>query len=170
MDKLLQPDTGLVIWTVVTFLALVFILKKVAWGPLLASIEDREARMKDERRRAEEARAAAEKIREGLEAEMAAVSAKSRELLAQAIKDGEALRAQLKSAAEADAQKIKDKTMAELADEKERLVRELRNEVASLSVLAAEKLMRKSVDEGVQKTVLEGFFKDLESQSQKRHN
>ena len=168
MDKLLQPDTGLVIWTIVTFMALVFILKKVAWGPLLASIEEREARMKDERRRAEEARAAAEKIRAELEAEMAAVSAKSRELLAQATKDGEALRAQLKSAAEADAQKIKDKTMAELSEEKERLVRDLRKEVASLSILAAEKLMRKSVDDGVQKTVLEGFFKDLEGQ--KRHN
>ncbi|MEK7858881.1 MAG: F0F1 ATP synthase subunit B [Elusimicrobiota bacterium] len=168
MDKLLQPDTGLVIWTIVTFMALVFILKKVAWGPLLASIEEREARMKDERRRAEEARAAAEKIRAELEAEMAAVSAKSRELLAQATKDGEALRAALKSAAEADAQKIKDKTMAELSEEKERLVRDLRKEVASLSILAAEKLMRKSVDDGVQKTVLEGFFKDLEGQ--KRHN
>ena len=168
MDKLLQPDTGLVIWTIVTFMALVFILKKVAWGPLLASIEEREARMKDERRRAEEARAAAEKIRAELEAEMAAVSAKSRELLAQATKDGEALRAALKSAAEADAQKIKDKTMAELSEEKERLVRDLSKEVASLSILAAEKLMRKSVDDGVQKTVLEGFFKDLEGQ--KRHN
>ena len=58
--------------------------------------------------------------------------------------------------------------MAELSEEKERLVRDLRKEVASLSILAAEKLMRKSVDDGVQKTVLEGFFKDLEGQ--KRHN
>ena len=54
--------------------------------------------------------------------------------------------------------------MHDLAEEKERLVRELRKEVAGLSVLAAERLMRKSVDENVQKTVLEGFFKDLEGQ------
>jgi F-type H+-transporting ATPase subunit b len=94
---------------------------------------------------------------------MAGVQAKSKEMLAAATKDGEALRARLKAEAEADARAIKDKTTADLAAEKNRLVGELRKEVASLSVLAAEKLMRKTMDDGVQKTVLEGFFKDLES-------
>ena len=84
-------------------------------------------------------------------------------MLAAATKDGEALRAKLKSEAEADAQAIKDKTMADLATEKNRLVGELRKETADIAVKAAEKLMRKTVDAGVQKTVLDGFFKDLES-------
>lgn len=163
MDKLLNPDTGLVIWTVVTFLALVFILKKTAWGPMLASIEEREARLRAERESAEQARAAAERIKAELEAQMAGAQAKTREMLAQAAKDSEALKTQLRGAAEAEAQKIKDKTMAELADEKERLVRDLRKEVAGLSVLAAEKLMRKSVDEDVQKGILEAFFQDIDS-------
>lgn len=164
MDKLLNPDTGLVIWTVVTFLSLVFILKSFAWGPLLSALEEREARMKAEREGAEAARAEAERIKADLEAEMAGLDAKSRELLSKAMKDGDALRARLKAAAEADAKRITEKTMAELADEKERLVRELRREVTSLSVMAAEKLLRKSVDDEVQKTVLESFFKDLDSQ------
>ncbi len=163
MDKLLNPDSGLVIWTIVTFLCLVFILKKAAWGPLLTAIEEREKRMKADLAGAQDARAQSEKIKADLEAQMAGMQAKSRELLAQAAKEGEALRSQLKTAAESDAEKIRQKTMAELADEKERLVRDLRKEVASLSVLAAEKLMRKSVDDGVQKTVLESFFKELET-------
>jgi F0F1-type ATP synthase membrane subunit b/b' len=50
-----------------------------------------------------------------------------------------------------------------LAAEKDKLVGDLRKEVASLSVLAAEKLLHKSVDAGVQKSVLDGFFKDLDS-------
>ena len=164
MDKLLQPDLGLAFWTVVTFLCLVFLLKKFAWGPLLAAIDEREARVKADVEGAKAARGEAERIKAELEAEMAGVQAKSRDLLAQASREGEALRAQLKAAAESDAHRIREKTMAELADEKERLVRELRQEVASLSVMAAEKLMRKSVDDGVQKTVLEGFFKDLDKQ------
>ena len=53
--------------------------------------------------------------------------------------------------------------MADLATEKNRLVGELRKETADIAVKAAEKLMRKTVDAGVQKTVLDGFFKDLES-------
>lgn len=168
MDKLLNPDTGLLIWTIVTFLSLVFIMKKMAWGPLLHAIEEREAHMKREREGAEKARAEAEKIQKDLEAQMQNLQAKSREMMAQAQKESEALRSQLKASAEADSAKIREKTMQELGEEKERLVRDLRQEVASLSVLAAERLMRKSVDDGVQKTVLEGFFKDLESK--KGHN
>ena len=163
MDKLIVPDTGLMFWTIVTFLCLVLILKKAAWGPLLHSIEAREARLRADREAAEKARAEAERIQKEFEAHMAGAQGKSREILAAATKDGEALRARLKAEAEADAQAIKEKTAAELALEKNRLVAELRKEVAGLSILAAEKLMRKTVDDGVQKTVLEGFFKDLES-------
>ncbi|MBI5630509.1 MAG: F0F1 ATP synthase subunit B [Elusimicrobia bacterium] len=162
MDKLLNPDTGLVVWTIVTFLCLVFILKKFAWGPLLASVEDREKRMKSDLEGAQAARAEAERIKNELDGQMANLQAKSREFLAQALKEGEGLKAQLKAAAEAESQKIKDKTMADLADEKQRLVRELRHEVSQLSVLAAERLLRQSVDDRVQKTVLESFFHDLE--------
>ena len=169
MDKLLTPDTGLMFWTIVTFVCLVLILKKAAWGPLLHAVESREARLKAEREAAEKARAEAERIQRELEAQMAGVQAKSKELLAAAAKDGESLRARLKAEAEADAQAIKEKTAAELAAEKNRLVTDLRKEVASLSVMAAEKIMRKSVDEGVQKNVLEGFFKDLESRKAGKH-
>jgi len=167
MDKLIVPDTGLMFWTILTFLFLVIILKKAAWGPLLHAVEERETRLRAEREAAEKARAEAERIQRELEAQMAGVQAKSKELLAAAAKDGESLRARLKAEAEADAAAIKDKTVAELAAEKNRLVGELRKEVATLSVLAAEKLLRKSVDDGVQKTVLEGFFKDLESPKRK---
>lgn len=163
MDKLIVPDTGLMFWTVVTFLCLVLILKKAAWGPLLRAVEDREARIKADREGAEAARAQAERIQKELEAQMAGANARSKEMLAAAAKDGESLRARLKAEAEADAQAIKDKTAADLAAEKNRLVDELRKEVATLSVLAAEKLMHKSVDDGVHKTVLERFFKDLDA-------
>jgi F-type H+-transporting ATPase subunit b len=163
MDKLLNPDTGLLIWTIVTFLALVLILKVGAWGPLVHAIEEREARLKAERDAAENARAAAEKLQKEIEAQMADLGAKTRELLNQAQKDSDALRSKLKGEAESDSEKIRAKTMQELADEKERLVRELRKEIATLSVTAAERLLRKSVDEGVQKSVLEGFYKDLEA-------
>lgn len=163
MGELLTPDAGLIFWTIVTFLCLVAVLKFAAWGPLLHAVEEREARLKADREAAEKARAEAERIQKELEAHMAGVQSKAKDMLAAATKDGEALRAKLRSEAEADAQAIKDKTSAELAAEKNKLVADLRREVATLSVLAAEKLLRKSVDDGVQKNVLEGFFKDLET-------
>ena len=81
MDKLLNPDTGLIIWTIVTFLCLVFILKAAARGPLLHAIEDRENRIKAVKEGAERARAEAERIQKELMAQMDGVHAKSRELL-----------------------------------------------------------------------------------------
>ena len=163
MGDLLKPDIGLTVWTIVTFLLLVGILKAFAWGPLLNSVEEREARLKADREGAEKARSEAERIQRELEAQMAGMQAKTKEMLAAATRDGEALRAKLKGEAEADAAAIKAKTALELAAEKDKLVGELRKEVATLSVLAAEKLLHKSVDAGVQKSVLDGFFKDLES-------
>ncbi len=163
MDKLIVPDPGLMFWTIVTFFCLLLILKKSAWGPLLNAIEEREGRIKADREGAEKARSEAERIQRELMGQLADVQIKSKELLAAAAKDAEALRAKLKAEAEADAQAIKLKTSSELAVEKDKLVGVLRKEVASLSLLAAEKLLRKSVDAGVQKTVLEEFFKDLDS-------
>ena len=163
MDKLLAPDTGLMFWTIVTFLALVAILRVFAWGPLIHAVEEREGRIKADREGAEKARLEAERIQKELEARLAEAGAKSKELIAAATKDGEALRAKLKAEAEADALAIRQKTTAELNAEKAKLVEDLRRDVASLSVMAAEKLMRKSVDDGVQKNVLDGFFKDLDA-------
>ncbi len=163
MDKLLAPEVGLIFWTVVTFLCLVWVMKKIAWGPIIEAIEEREGKMRSELEGAQTARGEAEKIRAQLEQQVAGLQTMQREMLAQATKEGEALRAKLKADAEADAQRVREKTMAELSEEKDKLTRELRKEVAGLSVMAAERLMRKTVDDGVQKSVLEGFFHDLES-------
>ena len=168
MEKLFTPDFGLMVWTVVTFVLLLSVLGKFGWGPMIKAIEEREAAMKADRKAVEEARAAAEKMKAQMEAEMAALSAKNQELFARAQKDGEALRQQLKHDAETEARKVKEKAMAELVEEKRRLIVELRKDVADLSVSVAEKLMRKSVDDGVQKGVLESFFKDIDKQ--KLHN
>ena len=167
MDKLLNPDSGLIIWTVVTFLSLVFALKKLAWGPLIEAIEEREAKMKAERAAAESARAASERIKAELEAELAGLEARGREMLARARREGEALRASAEAQAEASARRMKEKTLAELAEEKERLVGELRASVAELSLLAAEKLLRRSVGEADQKAALEALFSDLDRQQRR---
>ena len=161
LDKLLNPDQGLIIWTIISFLILVGLLKAFAWGPLLHAIEEREAKMREEREGAEKARADAERIAKELEARLAKAADEARAVVAQAGKDGEALRASLKVQAEAEAKALLDKTRAQLDEDKRRIVGELRQEVATLSVLAAERLVKKSVDQGVQKAVLDQFFGEL---------
>jgi len=164
MGDLLNPDIGLMIWTIISFLILVVLLRVLAWGPLLASIDAREKGLREERERAEKAREESEKIQQDLEKRMAGATEEAKGLVAQASKDAEALRQKLKGEAEDEAKGLIDKARVQLNDEKNKLVGELREEVVSLSVSAAERLMKKSVDETVQKTVLDDFFSQLEKE------
>ncbi len=162
MDKLVTPDPGLMLWTIVTFLALVALLKRFAWGPLLTAIAEREARLRAEGAAAQKARDEAERIKNELSTQLAEAQARRQEVLDRAAKDGEAVLAQFKAAAEEETRRLREKTAAELGREKDRLVVELRREVADLSVAAAERLLRRSVDPGVEKAVLDEFLKDIE--------
>ena len=168
MDKLVSPDPGLMFWTIVTFLALAALLKRFAWGPLLAAIAQREAGLRAEAEAAKQARADSERIKAELAAQLAEHQARRQEALAKAAREGEALLAKFKAAAEEDARRLRDKTAAELAREKERLVGELRREVAGLSLLAAEKLLRRSVDPAVEKAVLDDFLKEISQGGSRR--
>ena len=49
MDKLLQPDIGLMFWTALNFLILAFLLAKFAWKPLMKALDDRERKIKEDR-------------------------------------------------------------------------------------------------------------------------
>lgn len=162
MDKLVSPDPGLMFWTIVTFLALAALLKRFAWGPLLAAVAEREARLRADAQAAQAARDEARRIKDELAAQLAGVEARRQEVLARAAKDGEAVLARFKDAADKEVRALREKTTADLAAEKERLVRELRRDVADISVMAAEKLLRRSVDPAVEKAVLDDFLKDLE--------
>jgi len=162
LDTLLQPDKGLLIWTVVSFLVLVGLLRVFAWGPLLAAVDAREARLREERERAEAARREAESIRGELSARLAGAEGEMREIIAKAGREAEAIRTSAHRTSEEDAKRLMAKARRELEEEKQRLMGELRREVSSLSVLAAERLLRRSVDPGVQKDVLERFFREAE--------
>lgn len=162
MDTLLNPDSGLIIWTIVSFLVLVGLMKAFAWGPLLGAIEAREAHMREQTESAEKARKEAERIQKEVEERLANAESEVKGLLAQAGRDAEVLRGKLRKDAEDEAKGMVDKTRKQLEEDKKRLVGEMRKEVASLSVLAAERLVRKSVDSGVKKDVLDRFFVEMD--------
>ena len=162
MERLLQPDTGLMIWTVVTFLCLVFVLKKFAWKPLLQALNDREAGIKRAIEEAQAARQAAEQIKAQYEKELSQGQEKAQLLLAQAANDAQKVRERLIKEAEADAQLLAEMTRRQLEEDKNKVVRDLRKEVAGLSILAAEKILRHSVNQKMQDELLQDFFEDLD--------
>ncbi|MBI5244583.1 MAG: F0F1 ATP synthase subunit B [Elusimicrobia bacterium] len=163
METLLSPDPGLYIWTIVSFLVLVGLLKAFAWGPLLRAVEERESAMRSEREKAEAARREAEGIQRSLAEQLKGVDAQAQEILSKAAREGEALRERLKKDAEEESKRLLERSREQLVEEKARLVVELRGEVAALSVQAAERLLKKSLDPGVKKEALSEFLGQLDA-------
>lgn len=161
MEYLLSPDTGLIVWTLVTFLALVFLLGRFAWRPILTALEERETRLRQETEVAQKAREAAEGLRSQYEQQLALIRAEAEKLMVQARTRGEELQANIVKEAQKQANLLMEKTKEQLELEKERLMNDMRSQVGTLSAMAAERLMRRSVDQKVHEKLLEEFFADL---------
>ncbi len=162
MERLLQPDTGLMIWTIVTFLGLVFILKKAAWKPIIQALNDREAGIRRAIEDAQSAKLSAEQLKAQFEKELAQGQEKVQVLVNQATAEAQKLREKLLKEAEAEAQRITAASRRQMEDDRDKVLRDLRKEVAALSAQAAEKLIRVSMNQKVQDDLLKDFFEDLD--------
>ncbi len=161
MEKLLQPDTGLIIWTTITFLILVVILSKTAWKPILAGIEEREKHIRENIERAEKANADATALRQQYETQIASSQRQMQDLIGQARSEGEKARAELVAAARAESDRIIEKGRRDLAGETDKLREVLRSEVASLSMDVAEKIIGRSIDQKVADEILKESLKSV---------
>src|SRR4051812_25497910 len=119
MENLLKPDLGLMIWTVVTFLVMVLILKKIAWGPLIRSLDEREEKIKGDLAAAEKHRAEMEKLKLDYEKQLGGIESRARALLEEAELKGTQSREAILKEAEAQAKKLQEKTRQELEREKD---------------------------------------------------
>ena len=169
MGKLLiQPDAGLIIWTVVTFLVLLFILKRFAWKPILAIIEAREKSIREALEESKQARQAADQA-----------LAKNRELLAQARgeaariisegqKEAERIRAELVEKARSDAAAVLEQGRRQIEFETKQAVTALRRTVVDITLDAAGKLIRSSLDDDKSRRLVEEYLEELPALREER--
>jgi F-type H+-transporting ATPase subunit b len=163
VERLLQPDFGLMFWTVVTFLLLVAVLTKAAWKPILDGLNQREGKIRGDLERAETAQREAESLRLKYEGQLADAQKTIQDLVAQARADGERTRAQLTAAAKEESEKILAKGRKDLSMETDRLKEELRKEVSDLSLSMAEKVLGRSVDDKVRQNVLDDSINKIKA-------
>ena len=167
MEHLLQPDSGLILWTIIIFLGLVFVLKKYTWKPLIDALNGREAGIRKAIDDAQQAQQTAESLKAQYEKHLAEGQSKVDAMLKQAETDAQKLRERLMHEAEEEARRLSEQSRRQLADDKEKLARELRQEAAALSVKVAEKLLKHSITSKDQDALVQGFFKDLENDPRK---
>ena len=158
---LVTPDVGLLFWTLVSFIILYLILRKFAWGPILAAVKEREESIKA----ALDAADNAKKEMENLKADNEKILNEAKTERETMLKEAREMKSKLISDAENEA-KAKAKTMVEAAktaiqNEKNSAMNELKNTVVDLSVGIAEKLISEELaDKDRQLKMIEEILDD----------
>lgn len=160
--ELVTPGIGLVFWTAVVFVILLVLLSKLAWKPILGAIKQREESIDQALKSAEKAKA-----------DMAALQASNEKLLQEArlerdsiLKEArdakEQMIAEAKTKANAEADKILVQAKAAIQNEKVAALTELKNQVASMSIEIAEKIIRAELaNDDKQKVLVQNLLKDV---------
>lgn len=156
------PDYGTIFWMLIIFGITMVILKKFAWGPILKAMKDREKSISDALNSAEKAR----KEVAGLKASNDQIIAEARKekefILKEANEIKDKIIAEARNKANAEAQKSIDIAKQQINAEKSAAINEIKQQVAELSVMIAEKVIRKQLDnQKDQEKLVEDLLKDL---------
>jgi len=140
--ELITPEFGLIFWTGISFLILLFILKKFAWKPILNSVNTREQSIKDALAAAE----AAKREMENLTADNERILKEARAERETLLKEAREIKTKMIADAEQDAKVKADKLIANaqaaIETEKKAAISELKAQVANLSLDIAEKVVK----------------------------
>ena len=143
---MVEVHGGTLFWSVITFLLLLIVLKKVAWGPIISSLESREKEIKDALNAAAVAKADAEKATSDYEKIKQEAQGEAQKILSEAksVKEKMVSDAVLEAKTKAEAE---TKTALEAIDaEKEKAVKEIKTAAVDISIKAASKLIEKNLD------------------------
>lgn len=143
---MLEINPGLILWTIVTFVLLVALLKRMAWKPLLEALQRREDHIRSSLDRAEQAKQEAERILEENRRELGRAGEESRRILEEGRRLAEKLKNDIVEKAGQQSRRMIDQARLEIERDKEQAVLQLRGEVAQLAVLAAGKILGEVID------------------------
>lgn len=159
--SLLSPDAGLIVWIVITFLLLLVLLRKFAWGPITSALSQRETTIAESIAQAEKALAEAKQLQADNTKARREAEAQAQAILREAREEAERLRGEEVDKTRSQIQQMQDAAQAEIAREKQSALDSLRAEVADLAVQAAEKILRANLDADRQKKIVSDFLGDL---------
>jgi F-type H+-transporting ATPase subunit b len=158
---MLQIDPGLIVWTAVTFVILLVILRVTAWKPLLGALTQREQTIADAIEKAEKAREQAEKMLAENTRRLAQVEQEAQKIIKVGKEAADKARMELLEKSHQDARRIVEQAKAEIQREKEAALTLLRDEVADLAVKAASKIIDEHLDEERHRKLVDKFIREL---------
>ena len=159
--NLLSPNFGLVIWIALTFVALLVVLRRFAWGPITSALDAREIRIKESIEQAQKALEEARQIQADNDRARREADAEAQQLLRQSREAAETLRAEELEKTRAQIRQMQESAQAEIERERDGALESLRKEVADLAIQAAERVLDANLDDDRQRKLVDDFLGGL---------
>lgn len=158
MPNLLDIQTGPILWTLLNFVILLLLLRMIAWKPILKALETRESTINEALDRAEVARSEAERILTENQKSLHKAEEESQRVLRESREYAERMQTEASQKAQAESRKLVEQAHQEIERSKQQALNELREEVATLAVGAAEKILDETLDEKRHKNLIDTYL------------
>ena len=159
---LVSPDVGLMIWTLVVFGLCLFVLGKVVFPKIAEALDKRQKMIEDSIDAAERTRTEADALLAEYRERLAEARTQADDIVARARKTGEEVEAHSSVEAKRKRDELMEHTRKEIEAETKRAIQEIRKEVADLTILATEKVTRKTLSADDQRHLVEEALKELD--------
>jgi F-type H+-transporting ATPase subunit b len=164
MEGLLSVSVGTVFWASIAFVAVILILKKMAWGPILQTLEEREQGIANALAQAEKAREEMAALKSGNDQLLKEAREERDRILKEAKEIGDKMRSEAKERAQIEGSQLIANAQREIETQKKAAIEELKNQVASLSIEIAEKLVRERLSDPEKQSALNSkLIQDLKA-------
>jgi len=162
-NPLVQPDPGLFIWTIVTFLVLLTLLAKFAWTPLLEALESRQNAIRKSLDDAAQAKQELERLREESAQIIREARIEAESIITKSRADAERLRVEMKEKARAEADGVVRNAERQIQLETTRALQQIRNEAIDLSMMIASKIIQRNLSKEDNERLIDEAVKQIES-------
>ena len=156
----MNPDIqlGTILWTIVNFIVLLVVLRAVAWKPILKALQARETSINDALNRADVARSEAERILSENQKALQKAEEEAQRMLRESREYAEKLHTEASQRAQEESRRLVEQAHAEIDRSKQQALNELRTEVATLAIEAAERILNESLDADRHRRLVERYL------------
>jgi F-type H+-transporting ATPase subunit b len=159
---LVSPGLGLMIWTLIAFGATYLILRKYAFPRIVEALEKRRLAIEGSIEEAQQARKEADELLKEYRERLKEAREQAEDIIVRSRKAAEKFEEESKERAKKDHQEAMDRTRREIQAETRRALDEIRKEVADLTIIATEKVARKSLDSDDQKRLIDEALAEVD--------
>jgi F-type H+-transporting ATPase subunit b len=161
-NDLIKPNPGLMFWTLLTFVVVLYILKRFAFGPIQQAIDERAARIQADVDAAENARKEAQEALAEYRQALADSRKEATKIIDDARRVAEDQRKRDIAALEAEKARLMQRAKDEIAAETRHSLQAIRDGLADLTLATAEKVVRRQLDEGEQRRLIDDALADVD--------